>query len=105
MPVKDKRATPESRRWLSVSGCPLVPKSDKVHLQQSAAPRVVTPIAHFPRRAKFARRQRIWQQLLYSRLAIQRIEELVAISVQLGVKPNQLAKLHYLPPSAGLIRE
>ena len=43
--------------------------------------------------------------LLYGRLPIQRIEELVAISVPLWVKPNQLAKLHYLSPSAGLMRQ
>jgi hypothetical protein len=51
---------------------------------------------------KFVQKQ---NTLLCSRLPIQRIEELVAISVPLCVKPNQLAKLQHLPASAGLIRQ
>jgi hypothetical protein len=42
--------------------------------------------------------------LLYSRLSIQRIEELIAISVPLWLKSDPRAKLHDLTPSARLIR-
>ena len=42
--------------------------------------------------------------LLYSRLSIQRIEELIAISVPLWLKSDPRAKLHDRTPSARLIR-